>query len=301
MLGPGAENKHLSNPSGVQASDPRTVFSRITPGHRADLGSPVRRRFRSQFGKSSGMTVICAKRSISGGAEDGDRAGGRCNQGARGAGSQQRRSSASDIVKRRVFEQAEFLTDRRSSGAQFGGVALVPSGLIANLDDRVLCRAPLFGERHDAAWCLTAANGIMTVSAKQGPQTATCQRTGASSSGQPTTASVGPPRRNVQVPTRSPPTTFHWRGPVAMKEDARLHGPWRSDMRGSWNSRSILTFGSAAARRLQELHICSRTAVSDSVAWKNALWPLEAPPGDLRCLWSPGSRDSSAAVIPGVA
>jgi hypothetical protein len=35
---------------------------------------------------------------------------------------------------------------------------------------------------------------------------------------------------------------------------------------------------SMAARRLREPNICSRTAASDSMAWKNALWPLEAPP-----------------------
>jgi hypothetical protein len=90
-------------------------------------------------------------------------------------------------------------------------------------------------------WCLTAANRVMTVSAKQGPQTATCHKTEASPSGHPTTASVWPPPQNVQVPTRSPPTTFHWCGPGAVKEDERLRAVGGRTCGLPWNGRPIIT------------------------------------------------------------
>jgi hypothetical protein len=132
------------------------------------------------------------------------------NQSARGAGSRQWLSPASDVVKRRVLKQTELFADCELLSAQIGGVAVVPSGMIAKLDDRIR-RALMSLASAMTPWCFTAANRVMTVSAEQGPQTATCQRTGPSSSGQPTTASGGPPPQNVQVSTRSPPTTFHWR------------------------------------------------------------------------------------------
>jgi hypothetical protein len=52
------------------------------------------------------------------------------NQAARGAGSQQWRSPASDVVKRRVFKQTELFPDRELLGAQFGEVALFAVDLI---------------------------------------------------------------------------------------------------------------------------------------------------------------------------
>jgi hypothetical protein len=52
------------------------------------------------------------------------------NQAARGAGSQQWRSPASDVVKRRAFKQTELFPDRELLGAQFGEVALFAVDLI---------------------------------------------------------------------------------------------------------------------------------------------------------------------------
>jgi hypothetical protein len=52
------------------------------------------------------------------------------NQTARGARSQQRRSPASDVMKRRAFRQTEPFADAQFFGAQFGGVALFAVDLI---------------------------------------------------------------------------------------------------------------------------------------------------------------------------
>jgi hypothetical protein len=52
------------------------------------------------------------------------------NQAERGARSQQRRSPASDVVQRRVVEQAELFADLKLVGAQFGEVALFAVDLI---------------------------------------------------------------------------------------------------------------------------------------------------------------------------
>jgi hypothetical protein len=51
-------------------------------------------------------------------------------QTARGARSRQRRSPASDVVKRRVFKQTELFADLKLLGAQFGEVALFAVDLI---------------------------------------------------------------------------------------------------------------------------------------------------------------------------
>jgi hypothetical protein len=72
------------------------------------------------------------------------------NQAACGAGSQQWRSPASDVVKRRVFKQTELFPDRELLGAQFGGVAVVPSRLVAKLDDLICGRVHVLSQRHGA-------------------------------------------------------------------------------------------------------------------------------------------------------
>jgi hypothetical protein len=59
------------------------------------------------------------------------------NQGARGAGSQQRRSPASDIVKRRILKQTELFPDLKLLGVQLSRVTLVPSSPVAKLADRI--------------------------------------------------------------------------------------------------------------------------------------------------------------------
>ena len=53
-------------------------------------------------------------------------------------------------MKRRVLKQTEVFADRELLGVQFGGVALFAPSSTANLDDRVLRRAHVFGQRHDA-------------------------------------------------------------------------------------------------------------------------------------------------------
>ena len=53
-------------------------------------------------------------------------------------------------MKRRVFKQAELFPDLELLGAQFGGVAVVPSGMIAKLDDRIRGRIHVFSQRHGA-------------------------------------------------------------------------------------------------------------------------------------------------------
>ena len=70
------------------------------------------------------------------------------NQAARGAGSQQWRSPASDVVKRRAFKQTELFPDRELLGAQFGGVALFALRPTAKLDDLVCGRVHVVGQRH---------------------------------------------------------------------------------------------------------------------------------------------------------
>jgi hypothetical protein len=74
-------------------------------------------------------------------------------------------------------------------------------------------------------WCFMAANRVIIRSVMHSRQTAICQRIGASLSGHPTTASVGPPPQNVHWWIRSHPTAFHRRWP-----GVRLRS-WRSDMR----------------------------------------------------------------------
>jgi hypothetical protein len=53
-------------------------------------------------------------------------------------------------VQWRVLQEPELFSDVQFFGAQFGGVAVVPSGMVAKLDDLVCGRAHVFGQRHDA-------------------------------------------------------------------------------------------------------------------------------------------------------
>jgi hypothetical protein len=70
------------------------------------------------------------------------------NQAARGAGSQQWRSPASDVMKRRAFRQTELFPDRELLGGQVGGVALFALRPTAKLDDLVCGRVHVVGQRH---------------------------------------------------------------------------------------------------------------------------------------------------------
>jgi hypothetical protein len=153
-----------------------------------------------------------------------------CPTKARVALDHSRRSPTLHVVKRRVLKQTELFANLEFLGAQFGGVALFAPGSTTELDDRVRGRAHVSSNRKGT---LVFDGGEPRHDHVGQTRTTDCDlpKNGASSSGQPITASVGPPPQNVQVPTRSPPTTFHWRRPVAVKEDARLRGRWRSDMR----------------------------------------------------------------------
>jgi hypothetical protein len=72
------------------------------------------------------------------------------NQGARGAGSQQRRSPAGDVVQWRFFQKPELFSDLQLFGAHFGRVELFAPGATAELNDLICGRVHAFSQRHGA-------------------------------------------------------------------------------------------------------------------------------------------------------
>jgi recombinase len=115
-------------------------------------------------------------------------------------------------VQWRVLQKSELFSDVQFFGAQFDGVALIAPGGSRNLT--ISSAAALMSlASATVRWSFTAANRVIIRSVRHTRQTATCHRIGASPSGHPTTASVGPPQQKVHWWTRSPPTAFHRRGP----------------------------------------------------------------------------------------
>jgi hypothetical protein len=92
-------------------------------------------------------------------------------------------------VKRRVLKQTELLSDAQLFGAQFGAVAVVPSGMAAKLDDVVCGRANVFGQRHGALVFHGGEPGHDRV-CDAGVANATCQRIDPPSSGHGSTESA---------------------------------------------------------------------------------------------------------------
>jgi hypothetical protein len=64
--------------------------------------------------------------------------------------SPKRRSASRAVVQPHNRVQAKPFPDIKLLGAQFGEVALVPSGMIAKLDDLVCGRVHVFSQRHGA-------------------------------------------------------------------------------------------------------------------------------------------------------
>ena len=62
----------------------------------------------------------------------------------------QRAAAAGDVAQWRVFQKTELFPDVQFFGAQLGGDAFVPPGIVATLDDLVCRRAQVFSQRHGA-------------------------------------------------------------------------------------------------------------------------------------------------------
>jgi hypothetical protein len=69
--------------------------------------------------------------------------------------------------------------------------------MIAKLDDCIRGRVHVLASAI-MRWCLTAANRVLIVSTRQGPQTATCHKTWHRRLCTPTTASLGRRRRTYR-------------------------------------------------------------------------------------------------------